>query len=268
VPLKLLDDPAEAQLLVTRIEGTDPAGGTPTLPALQGALTYAEKLMTDNPGSVSVVVLVTDGEPGVARVDEGTGEVLNEKCFCYGEPGCPDQDENPYVAQAAGEAADRLGILTYVIGMGEIDPTALDTIAAEGGTGQAFIVPLGDPAQTQADFSAALGSVRSVQAPCEIQMPAPPDGETFDKLKVNVKFVRGTGEAITLRYAGTLASQLGGTQLSCPPANAGDPWFWTYDNETAPTQIILCESACNQTQGDALGKVNVAYGCATEVAIY
>jgi hypothetical protein len=267
VLLQSLDDPTGQDLLATRIESTTPTGGTPTLPALQGALEYARQAMADDPSSRSVVVLVTDGEPGVARVDRTTGEYFNEKCFCYGEAGCPDQDEIPYIAQAAAAgAAD--GIPTYVIGMGEVDEGNLNTIAAAGSTERAFIVELGDPAQTQAQLTEALGSVRSVQAPCNIAMPAPPEDETFDKLKVNVEFVPGSGVAVPLYYAGSLAAQLGGTQLSCPnpgPPAPTNPWFWTYDNEDNPSQIILCASACAQTEGDAAGVVNVAYGCVTEV---
>jgi len=265
VLLQSLDDPAASQLLATRIENTTPSGGTPTLPALQGAIEYARKTMADNPGSTSVVVLVTDGMPGVARIEDGT--YYNEKCFCFGEPGCPEQDEIPYVAQAAQAAATE-GILTYVIGMGEVEPDPLHTIAAAGGTEQAFIVDLGDPAVTQAQLAAALGNVRSVRPPCNIQIPPPPEGETFDKLKVNVEFVSGSGVVQPLFYAGALASQLGGTQLMCPnagPPAPSNPWFWTYDDENAPTQIILCPSACAQTEGDANGVVNVAYGCTTKV---
>jgi len=265
VLLQSLDDPTAAQLLATRIESTTPAGGTPTLPALQGALQYARQTMVDNPGSTAVVVLVTDGMPGVARIADGT--YYNEKCFCFGQPGCPDQDEIPYVAQAAQAGATE-GIPTYVIGMGEVEPGPLDTIAAAGGTERAFIVELGDPAVTQEQLTAALGSVRGVQAPCNIQIPPPPEGESFDKLKVNVEFVAGSGVVQPLYYAGALASQIGGTQLTCPnpgPPAPANPWFWTYNDENNPTEIILCPSACAQTEGDPLGKVNVAYGCATKV---
>lgn len=265
VLLQSLDDPAAAQLLATRVENTTPSGGTPTLPALQGALEYARKTMADNPGSTSVVVLVTDGMPGVARIEDGN--YYNEKCFCFGEPDCPEQDEIPYVAQAAQAAASE-GIPTYVIGMGEVEPDPLHTIAAAGGTEQAFIVDIGDAAVTQAQLAAALSSVRGVQAPCRIQIPPPPEGESFDKLKVNVEFVSGSGVVQPIFYAGALAAQLGGTQLTCPnpgPPAPSNPWFWTYNDENAPAEIVLCESACAQTEGDAAGKVNVAYGCATQV---
>jgi hypothetical protein len=260
-----LEDDSGRQQLISRLESTTPNGGTPTLPALQGGVEYARDMMTENPGSKSVVVLVTDGQPGVARVDEATGEIFNEKCFCYAEPGCPDQDEIPYVAQAAQAAADE-GILVYVIGMGEVDPSNLDTIAVAGGTQAAFIVTLGDPAVTQQMFNDALASIRSVQAPCEIVIPDPPEGEDFDKEKVNVEFATDTG-ATTLAYAGPLAAAQGGL-AACPDPNSADPWYWTYDNEEAPTKIVLCDSACNATQGDATGRVNVKYGCKIVIELF
>ncbi len=259
-PMTALDDDAGRQRLISRLENTVPNGGTPTLPALQGAILYAQQTMTEIPGSKSVVVLVTDGEPGVARVEDGV--YYNEKCFCYGEPGCPDEDEIPYVEQAA-EGAFAEGIPIYVIGMGEVSPYALDLIAAAGGTQAAFIVSLGDPAATQASFTSALASIRSVQAPCEIEIPAAPDGETFDKRLVNVEFQTDTG-ATNLSYAGPFAAEQGGLP-ACPDANAANPWYWTYDSEDAPTKIILCDSACNATQGDAAGRINVSYGCPMRV---
>jgi hypothetical protein len=262
-PMTPLDDDVGRQMLITRLENTTPNGGTPTLPALQGAIEYARQTMTENPGSKSVVVLVTDGEPGVARIEDGVA--YNEKCFCYGQPGCPDENEIPYVEQAAQAAYDE-GILTYVIGMGEVDPSNLDTIAYAGANQPAFIVSTGDPAQTRAMFTDALASIRSVQAPCEIEMPAPPEGENFDKELVNVEFATNTG-ATTLAYAGPFAAEKGGL-AACPPADSANPWYWRYDSEENPTKIILCDSACNATQGDATGRVNVKYGCEIVIEVY
>jgi len=262
-PMTPLDDDTGRQMLITRLENTKPNGGTPTLPALQGAIEYARQTMADNPGSKSVVVLVTDGEPGVARIEDGVA--YNEKCFCYGQPGCPDQDEIPYVVQAA-EAAYAEGILTYVIGMGEVDPSNLDAIAYAGAGQPAFIVSTGDPDQTRSMFTDALASIRSVQAPCEIEMPEPPQGESFDKELVNVEFATDSG-ATNLAYAGPFAAAKGGL-ATCPDVSAANPWYWTYDNEENPTKIILCDSACNATQGDATGRVNVKYGCEIIIEVY
>jgi len=265
VPLQSLDDPA-VELLVAQIEGITPSGGTPTLPALEGAIEVARRARAENPGSSSAVVMVTDGLPAIARVVDGA--VYAEKCFCYGEPGCPDQDEIPYVAQAAQMgAAD--GIPTFVIGMGDVGFDPLHTIAAAGDTGQAYIVDADDPSMTQERLAAAFGSVRSVQAPCDLALPVAPEGEAFDRLLVNLELVSSGGLVQPIHYAGSLVTQLGGDQLTCPdpgPPAPADPWFWTYDDEDDPTRILLCASACGQIDGDAAGGIYVAYGCPTAVA--
>lgn len=273
VPLESLDDPAAVQVLVASLNNVVPGGGTPTLAAVNGAIQYAQSSMAATPGSKSVVVLVTDGQPGVAAIENGV--VVNEQCSCYGGLNCVGSDgaEVGKVAQAAKIAAAATPpVLTYVIGMGEVDPTSMNTIALEGGTQHAYIVDSSvNSNQTSTEFAAALSNIRTVRAPCNIQMPAPPTNETFDKLKVNVQFVTGTGTTQPLYYAGALASKLGGTQLTCPdpgPPAPSNPWYWTYDNEDNPTQIVLCPSACAQTAGDANGKVNIAYGCATNASIH
>ncbi|MBN2197250.1 MAG: VWA domain-containing protein [Polyangiaceae bacterium] len=258
VRLQSLDDPTKREQLVTRIQNTTPGGGTPTLPAVQGAIQYATELLVADPSSTSVIVLVTDGEPGVSRVVDGV--YTNEKCFCYGTPGCTDEDEIPYVQQAVADAA-MAGIPTYVIGMGEVDPGNLNMIAEAGGTESAYVVDIGDYETTKAQLAEALTSVQGVQAPCNLQIPAAPDGETFDKSKVNVEYVTGAGLTTQLYYAGTLVE---GAPLTCPaagPPPPPNPWFWTYDNDANPSQIVLCPSACNQMAGDAGGQVKVAYGC-------
>lgn len=267
VPLQSLDESSGPSLLITKINATKPGGGTPTLPAVSGALQYAAKLMTDDPSSRSAVVLVTDGEPGVA--DKASGTTLNEKCFCFREPGCPDQDEIPHVVEAV-QAGAKSGIPTYVIGMSrDVDPTNLNMIAVAGGTDHAFIIDeLGTPQKTQEELRAVLESVRSVQPPCNILMPKAPTGETFEKQRVNVEYVSSSGEKQPLYYAGPLAAKMGGSQLSCPnagPPAPANPWFWSYDDEDNPTQIVLCKSACNMTSGDASGRVNVAYGCVIRI---
>src|SRR5262249_14117619 len=50
-------------LFTNAIRGVTPNGGTPTLPALQGAIQYAGTVQQQNPAAKVAVVLVTDGEP-------------------------------------------------------------------------------------------------------------------------------------------------------------------------------------------------------------
>ena len=57
---------------IIALESTEPSGGTPTWPAVRGSLDYALALQTEDPDSQSIVVLVTDGEPGLAAPPYGT----------------------------------------------------------------------------------------------------------------------------------------------------------------------------------------------------
>ncbi|MBN2194975.1 MAG: hypothetical protein JW751_19315 [Polyangiaceae bacterium] len=135
-----------------------PATTQPVLPAVQGSIEYATSLIVEDPDSRSVIVLFTDGEPGVSRlVDE---VLVNDKCFCFGTSGCPDEDENPYVLQAVADAA-AAGIPTFVAGAGEVDPSNLNAIAEAGGTDVAFILDVGDPETTKGQFAEALATVRT-----------------------------------------------------------------------------------------------------------
>src|SRR5262249_35072663 len=112
--------------LVTALDTAKPWGGTPTLPALKGAIAYAQNLNKTKPDEKAVVVLVTDGEPGML-ID---GQFV---------PGCADNDVQHVVdaAKAAHAAAPSLN--TYVIGVGpSLDK--LNAVAAAGGTGQAFMI--------------------------------------------------------------------------------------------------------------------------------
>jgi hypothetical protein len=63
-PLVALTPLTSATPLVGAIAATTPAGGTPTLPALQGAVAYAQQVATAHPQDKTVVVLATDGDPG------------------------------------------------------------------------------------------------------------------------------------------------------------------------------------------------------------
>lgn len=79
----------------------------------------------------------------------------------------------------------------------------------------------------------------------KIPIPPPPPGKSFDRDKVNVSV--STGE--------------GATQLLYDPTCAGVGW--RYDDETAPTQIVLCPATCENAKSDPSTQVDFAFGCAT-----
>lgn len=230
VPLGSLNDAAK---FVSAIDATQPKGGTPTLPALQGAIQYAKTVAAQKPDEKTVIVLVTDGEPGF----------MINGAF---ETGCPNNDV-AHVA-AAAEAAFKAtpSIPTYVIGVGPA-LTNLNRIAAAGGTGTASMVSVSDPTKTAATFQAVLDKIRGQILSCDFALPPPPAGKLLDVDAVNVAYSSGAGESI-LTYSADCAGGSG----------------WRYDNLAGPSRVQLCPATCDAARAAGDGKLTVAFGCKTK----
>lgn len=189
----------------TKAEARDPAHwGTPTLPAVQGALGYLRQRAAAQPDRRVALLLATDGQPS---------------SFCAGNniPGI--------AAVLAAAAAEPLPLNTYVIGIGRVD--RLNELAMAGGTGSAaFIVETGNN-QTEKQFIAALDAIRRLALPCTYEIPTSGAGP-IDPQKVNVR-IGGAG------VVGQVANA-----AACPP----DRPAWHYDAPMAPKQIVMCPSAC------------------------
>jgi hypothetical protein len=154
------------------MNGFSPGGGTPTLPALTGAIQYAQSVQKASPGNKVAAVLVTDGEPN---------------------------DCNSSVNAVASEASSAASTIpTFVIGIGNAGN--LDAIAQAGGTNKATIVSTNSPQQTAQDFQKALNAIRGLTLACEYQIPPPPQGQTFDESKVNVVYTPANSGPQTLTY--------------------------------------------------------------------
>lgn len=232
-PLVGLTSTSSPMPLVSAIDATQPAGGTPTLPALQGAVAYAQQAAAAHPLDKTVVVLATDGDPGFG---------INGQF----ETGCTNNDIPHVAAVAQAALAGKPSIPTYVIGVGP-DLQNLDAIAAAGGTNQAIMVPVNDPTQTGQTFQAALNTIRSASLPCQFSIPPAPSGKTINPYAINVILVDAKGTQSVLTYS----------------ANCSDANGWHYDNPMAPTTVLLCSGACSSARGDAGGKVTLAFGCDT-----
>jgi Mg-chelatase subunit ChlD len=165
------------------LDAQTPAGGTPTKPALQGALEYARQIQstTGKDGKVAVV-LVTDGQPN----------------------DCSSSVNN--VSDLAKSASG--SIPTYVIGVGS-ELEDLNQVAEAGGTQRAFIVTVNNAAQIQADFAKAIEQIKSSALSCDYKIPAAPAGETFDRTKVNVQHTPTGAALATLSYDQTCAAGAG-----------------------------------------------------------
>jgi hypothetical protein len=84
---------------------------------------------------------------------------------------------------------------------------------------------------------------------CELTIPPPPSGETFDKNKVNVNWTPSAG--------GTPNPILKDDAKPCEGGANG----WQYSPDG--TKVLLCGDACAKVQADSGAKVNVEFGCAT-----
>ncbi len=218
VPPRALPDDKTFAAAIAKLDPPNEYG-TPTHPALSGTIDYAESVLKEDATRKVAIVMVTDGEP-------------------YG---C-DGNTIAATAMAAKTVADH--IPTYVIGVGqELD--SLKAIAVGGGTQQAFIVAVGDPAATRKSLLDAINLIRGKSIACDLALPAPPAGKKLDPNKVDVQFT-GKGQAsMPLKY---------GTTCSGDTA-------WHYDDPLKPTKVLLCDTTCSAVKADPVGKLDVVFGC-------
>lgn len=204
---------------------TPPTTGTPTSAALDGAIMHARDWRIANPSHVVIAVLATDGDP--------------QEC---------DTNLANINAIAAAGANGNPEVLTFVIGVGP-SLTNLNGIAAAGGTTQAYLVDSG--ANATQEFLDAMNAIRGAALACSYSIPVPQSG-TPDYGTVNVQYTPGNGGTPVILPKVNDAS-------ACPP----DGMAWYYDNNAAPTQIVLCSKGCDTITADAMGAIKIVLGCAT-----
>ncbi len=235
VALRPASDPA----FVEALDKTKPSGGTPTLPALQGGITYAKEIAAARPTEKTVIVLVTDGEPGF--FDPGTQKF---------EPGCANNDVSNVAAAAKAAKDGTPSIPTYVVGVGP-SLQSLNAVAAAGGTNAALMVDVNDAAATKSAIVNALNGIRQQEIACDFSLPPPPGGQELDPLAVNVALKNADGSENVLSYS----------------KECKTPDGWRYDDAVNPTRIFLCESSCTAARGTKDGSVSIAFGCKTKVEV-
>jgi hypothetical protein len=225
VPIGLL--PEVGGDLVAAMDDTVPAGLTPTVPALEGAISYAQSWATDNPERATLVVLVSDGYPTQ----------------------CEAGPEGISAAAQAGYESDQ-HIRTFVIGVGDVAKFNLDNYARAGGTTKAFVTDAGDVTQS---FVEALNNISNRDLACEYQIPTPPEGMKLDTKKVQVIYTPASGSAEEVPNIPSLAA--------CADSNNGG---WYYDDPGNPSKITVCPCTCARFQA---GHVDVRLGCKPRLGI-
>ncbi|MCU0690407.1 MAG: hypothetical protein MUF54_03310, partial [Polyangiaceae bacterium] len=224
--------------IMASLNAHKPTSATPTLPALQGAVSHASEWAQDHPDHKVIVVLATDGMPTVCSIDSTLQQRVQQAADA-----------------AAGGFAATPSIKTFVVGI--VGPTDgslphLQKMAAAGGTGQALIVQAN--ADVTAEFSEALAKIRGAALACDFQLPSSGTGP-LDYDTVNVLYSNATVTESTIYYVDS--------EASCHPQQGG----WYYDvnpDQGKPTRIVVCPATCQAAQGDGAATFSVSVGCQTQ----
>jgi len=236
VPIALL--PNNQGALATSLSASRPFGGTPTVPALEGAIQLAKARQKSNPDRDIVIVLSTDGLPDTST------------CAYAGDGGLPNDTDNA-IALLQAAASSVPPIKTFVIGIGN-QTSLFDTFATAGGTTPIYVGTgdAGTTADIETPLIAALAAIRSNALPCEYTIPQASSG-AIDFGEVNVTFKPTPGSSAEQPFYG----------VSSPSACTTTSLDWYYDDPNNPKHIDLCPNACTAVKASTQGTVNVAYGC-------
>jgi hypothetical protein len=165
VPIAML--PGNAMAITDAIALNRPNGGTPTLPALTGALDYARTYTMNTPGRTAAVLLVTDGVPNGCQSTINAAAMVAQQAFA----GMPS-------------------IKTYVVGLG--NTAALDQIALAGSGNMTHYFPATGDVTGQ--LSAVLKEITGAIT-CKYTIPTT---RTIDPNLVNVQITVGNGMTINV----------------------------------------------------------------------
>jgi hypothetical protein len=222
---------AHEAALVNLMQTSSAVGGfgTPIFPALGGAVKWAREYAAANPNENAVVLFVTDGEPNGCNQDIGE------------------------IAALAADGWDQSRVRTYAIGLEGSNESQLDQIATAGNTEHGYFIGAG--ASAGQDLLKALNEIRASEIRCDVAIPPATTGERIDFNRVNVKYTPS---------AGGDAVAFGKVPAAADCANLEG---WYYDDPSAPTRIVLCQSACERVNADSGAELSIVLGCQSEPAV-
>ncbi len=210
--------------------------GTPTGPAVQGALAQLAAHLASSPAQRGALVVVTDGLP--------------TEC----EPRTDDAISLPITSARQMNPS----IPTFVVGVFTPDNMARGAadiaarLASAGGT-TPFVITPGTDLTTR--LQETFNQIRTLTVGCDFAIPQPRDG-VLDYGKVNVH-VSGAMRDEDLPYVRDAAG--------CDPTRGG----WYYDTDPAiggtPGRVVICDRSCKSLEGDPTSRVDLRFGCKTRV---
>jgi hypothetical protein len=205
-------------------------GGTPSLPALTGALDAARALQGQRGQRKAIVILATDGLPTV--------------CDPAIDPDSTDASQGIDSLIQVAQSGASSGIATFVIGVfsPEEEQEArlnLGRIAQAGSTGDAFIVTT-DQAVTTRLVETLNGIRRSARA-CEYSIPWPA-GFSPDPSSLAVRLPTATGGEAQL------VPRVDGAE-QCQPGKHGFHFERAPEPGVLPARVVLCPTTCAAAAG-------------------
>jgi hypothetical protein len=236
-----------------------PQGGTPTLPALQGTITYMGSLAQTYPDSKSAIVLITDGEPSFYCAG-GNGNNTCNDCSdltngCTTDPTqCVSPDTEVEMITSVIQNAPKQSI--HVVGVGPaLTDTTFNAWADASGNGGVDLRSLDGPAAAL-KLMDTLQSIRTSSIKCDFDVPLPPNNETIETTKTYVYYTPGSGNGYYLQQTSD------GTSATCV-----DDKGWYFDSLIQPKKINLCGTTCDALQKDAKGNLEVNFGCQPHIIV-
>ena len=232
VPIGVL--PAQSSAIVGSLALQRMSGGTPTVPALTGAVSYVRAYLADpaNSGRRAAIVLATDGLPeGCIGADLADAGILANTI-------------DNVAAVAGGAASSAPPVKTFVIGVGT-ELGRLGEVADAGGTTSAVLVDAMGNAEEQ--FFNALTRIRHNALGCDFTLP--PASAEVDLAKARIRFEPDNGGPV-IRVP---------RRADAAECSTGQGWY--FDDPMTPTKVVLCDATCNTITGGNTGTFRVEFAC-------
>ncbi len=91
--------------------------------------------------------------------------------------------------------------------------------------------------------------IASATLSCEWEIPPPPEGEDLNPNMVNVEYIDSNSQSVFIGRVMSLAD--------CSTVAQG----WYYDDNTTPTQVLVCPQTCEWIQGEEGSQLTIHFGC-------